>query len=65
MIVLTALTVAWRWEAVGGILFIALGTWGLLTPVGPKDPVISGPPFLLGGLFLLDWAYRARVRPST
>jgi hypothetical protein len=65
MIVLTALVIAWRWEAVGGILFIALGAWCLLSPQGPKDPVISGPPFLLGALFLIDWASQVRARRTT
>ena len=64
-IILTGLVIAWRWEAVGGILFIALGAhyladwprWDWLTCL-----VISGPLFLIGGLFLTDWAYRSRLR---
>jgi hypothetical protein len=62
LVVLAVLAIAWRWEAVGGILFIALGAWCLIAPLGPKDPVISGPPFVLGGLFLIHWAYQARHR---
>jgi hypothetical protein len=63
-VVLAILDVAWRWGAVGEILLIVLGVWCVISPMGPKDPVISGPPFLLGGLFPADWAYRARVRRS-
>jgi hypothetical protein len=66
MIVLTALVIAWRWEAAGGILFIALGVWYLVTTLGHFDwyLVISGPLFLTGGLFLTDSAYRVRFRRS-
>jgi hypothetical protein len=64
MIVLTALVIAWRWEGVGGILFIALGAWCLIAPSGPKAPIICGPPFMLGALFLIDWVYQARTRST-
>jgi hypothetical protein len=64
LIAFAAVIIAWRWEAVGGILFIAVGAWCLISPMGPKDPVISGPPFLLGALFLGDWFYRARLHRS-
>ena len=63
-IVLALLAVAWRWEGVGGILFIALGVWCLIAPMGPKHLVIAGPPLLLGALFLAAWAYWARVQRS-
>ena len=66
LVVLAVLAIAWRWEAVGGTLLIALGRdylmdwprWSWSTYL-----VISGPLFLTGGLFLADWAYRARLRP--
>jgi hypothetical protein len=66
MLVLTTLVIAWRWEVVGGILLIASGAWYLVTTWNHIDwyLVISGPLFLTGGLFLTDWAYRARVRRS-
>ncbi len=58
IIALVALIVAWRYEYVGGIVFIALGTgyilmvWGsflLVTYI-----VISGPAIIVGILFLLN-----------
>jgi hypothetical protein len=67
MIVLTALVIAWRWEALGGILLIALGVWYLTSwPHFHWSAylVIAGPLILTGGLFLADWAYRARLRRS-
>ena len=65
-IVVIALVIAWRWEWVGAILFLALGvfyivwTWGrfpLVTYVS-----MSGPLFLVSALFLLNWVYRAELR---
>jgi hypothetical protein len=66
LLVLAALVLAWRREAVGGILLIALGTWYLVNTLNHLDwcLVISGPLFLTGGLFLADRVYRSRVRRS-
>jgi hypothetical protein len=66
MIVLTALVIAWRWEAVGGILPIALGVCYLAATWGHFNwhLVLSGPLFLVGGLFLADRFYQARARCS-
>jgi hypothetical protein len=65
MIVLVALAIAWRWEALGGILFIALGAWYLTS--WPRFHwsaylAISGPLVLIGGLFLIRWTSRARLQ---
>jgi hypothetical protein len=61
--VVAALVVAWRAQAAGGILFVLLGSWYMLLTL--RHPgwwlVISGPLFLIGGLFLADWTYRARL----
>jgi hypothetical protein len=66
LIVLAVLVIAWRWEAVGGMLFIALGVWYVVTTWGHFNwhLVISGPLSVIGGLFLIDWACRAKVRRS-
>jgi len=67
-IILIALTIAWRWEGVGGILFIALGVWYLIMFWGrfhwSAYMVISGPLFLIGILFLINWLYRRELRTS-
>ena len=59
-IVVMALLIAWRWEGVGAILFAALALLYLAT--GGKSWVISGPLFLIGVLFLLNWIYRAQLK---
>ena len=67
-VILVALTIAWRWEWVGGLLFIALGAlYILIFPQGHWSAylVISGPLFLVGILFLADWWFRARLRSSS
>jgi len=65
-IILIVLAISWRWEWVGAIVFIALGveyivmshckfTWHVYL-------VMSGPMFLLGVLFLINWVYRKEIR---
>jgi len=65
-IILVILAVSWRWEWVGGVLFIALGIlYIVLTPGSMHWPAylfISGPLFLVGVLFWLGWIYRAEIR---
>jgi hypothetical protein len=61
------LVISWRWVWVGGILFPILGVlhnvtmWSRHFP-WPVYVMFSGPLFLLGGLFLLNWRYRAELR---
>lgn len=58
VIFLIVLAIAWRWERIGGILFILLGVLYIGLFWGPDQLpgylMISGPLFLLGILFLLD-----------
>ena len=55
--ILVALAIGWRWEWLGGLLFIALGTLYILV-FREGDWIayllISGPLFLVGILFLLS-----------
>jgi hypothetical protein len=66
-IILAVLAISWRWEWVGGILFIALGTAYIVTTWErsrwPAYLAISGPLFLIGVLFLVNWRYKAGLRP--
>jgi hypothetical protein len=68
-IVLITLAIAWRWEWIGAILFVALGVWYLVMAWGKFDWItyllIAGPLFLVGALFLVNWLYRAELRSST
>jgi hypothetical protein len=65
MILTLILVVAWRREWVGGILFFGLGVFYILWAWG-RFPLaayvfISGPLFLVGILFLLNWTYRKEL----
>jgi len=65
-LVVIALVIAWRWESVGAILFIALAVlyvvwaWARFPLVAYLS--ISGPLILIGVLFLFNWIYRAQLR---
>lgn len=58
LVIVITLLIAWRWERLGGFLFIALGVLYMLLfwdPTRwPAYLLISGPLFLAGILFLLD-----------
>jgi len=62
--VVVVLAISWRWEWVGGVLFIAMGVLYLVQAWRHPDWVvtISGPLFLVGALFLLSWSKRAEIR---
>ncbi len=65
-IILVALVISWRWELIGGILFIGLGLWYIFES-GGKAPwsvyaVMTGVPFLVGVLFLINWRYKSSIR---
>jgi hypothetical protein len=67
-IVLGVLALSWRWEWVGTVAFAALGSLYAYFAVGRGHPewtlVISGPLFLVGGLFLLNWLCRKQIRAT-
>ncbi len=65
-LVVAALVIAWRWEWIGAILFVALALFYLLWFWGrfhwSAYVVISGSLFMLAVLFLLNWIFRAELR---
>lgn len=67
--VLVALAIAWRWEWIGAILFVALGVWYVIMAWGKFEwttyLLIAGPLYLIGALFLVNWFCRAELRSST
>jgi hypothetical protein len=67
-IILVVLAISWRWEWAGGILLIALGVGYIVAFRGRADwtayLLISGPLFLIGVLFLVNWRYRAEIRAA-
>jgi hypothetical protein len=65
-VILAVLAIAWRWEWLGGVLFIALGILYLVIswvgfPAWSVYVVISGPLFLIGMLFLINWLDRKQA----
>jgi hypothetical protein len=60
LIVVISLVIAWRWEWVGAILFIALALFYLISS-GGESWIVTGPLFLIGILFLFNWIYRTRL----
>ena len=68
-IILVVLALAWRWEWVGGVVFVALAALYLIAFWGrfhwSAYLVISGSLFLVGILFLISWVYRRRPRVAS
>ena len=66
--ILIALAVSWRWEWIGAVLFSCLGLWYIVMAWGEFDLLaylfISGPLFLIGVLFLLNWILRTKAKPA-
>jgi hypothetical protein len=62
-LVIIALGIAWRWERIGAILFIALAIIYILVSAGGSW-VISAPLFVIGGLFLVDWIFERKLIPA-
>ena len=61
-IIIIVLLIAWRWERVGGVLFLLLGALYIVMfwERGHWSAylLISGPLFLIGALFLVSWHYQ-------
>ena len=68
-VILVVLGIAWRWEWIGGFLFVALGVLYITLFWEPSNLpaylIISGPLFLTGILFLLDGCFRSAILPKT
>ena len=65
-IILIVLVFSWRWEWIGAILFTALGVLYIVKFEGrfhwSAYFMMSGPLFLTGFLFLINWLYRKQLR---
>jgi hypothetical protein len=66
LLILIILAVSWKWEWVGGILYIALGVYYIIISWNrfEKDVllIIPTPLIILGILFLIGWFKRAEIR---
>jgi len=67
-IILLVLVISWRWEWVGGIVYIILGLLYIVMTRGHFAWLVylamSGPLFLIGVLFLINWFYKKEERAS-
>jgi hypothetical protein len=66
ILLIVVLVVSWRREWIGGVLFNALAVFYIVFFWG-RFPwftyaAISGPLFLVGILFLLNWRFRSQLR---
>lgn len=65
-LILCVLAFSWNREWIGGILFIALGIYYIAMAWGKFDLaayfIISGPLFLIGILFLINWFYKSEIQ---
>jgi len=67
-LIIVLLILSWKWEWIGGIFFIALGILYIVFAYG-KFPlsvyfIISGPLFVVGALFLMNWFWRKEIRKA-
>src|SRR5579864_60800 len=66
-IVVVGLLLAWRWEWVGAVVFAGAGILYMISAWNHPDWIllISGPLFVVGALFLVNWLKRAELRART
>jgi hypothetical protein len=67
-VLLAVLILAWKWEWIGGVGYIALGVFYVCS-FGGRFPLytyvlIAGPVFLIGALFALNWILREKIQGS-
>ena len=64
IVLLMVVAVSWRWEWVGGAVFIALAVLSgvLAWARGPWNLVVCGPVLAVGVLFLLSWRHHVELR---
>jgi len=66
LILLLAIILAWKWELIGAIIFVAFAI-GYVLIAGFNRPwswyvLISGPAVIIGILFLLNWIKKIRKK---
>jgi hypothetical protein len=64
-LVLAILAISWRWEWASALISVCVGAWYVISTWGRMHRsaylIISGPLFLVGAMFLIDWIYRSRL----
>ncbi len=63
LILLLVVAVSWRWEWIGGIVFLALAVLYIGSTLHRVDWIlaIAGPLLVVGALFLLSWNHHAEL----
>jgi len=60
-LLIIALVIAWKWEVVGGVIFLVLGLFSIMFFKTYKDIIVfllvSSPSLIIGVLFLLNKRY--------
>ena len=64
-VLLTLTLVSWRWPAVGGTAFIALGVYYYVWMMHGRYFLIALPAFVIGVLFLANWLWRDDLKNSS
>jgi hypothetical protein len=59
--IIIMLVLSWRWEGIGAILFIGLPLFYLIMSKW-ESWIISGPLFVVGVLFLMNWIYSVKLK---
>lgn len=66
-VLLLVIWLTWRREWIGGVIFVLLGLAYIVLTLGKvhisAQIIIGGLPILIGLLYLLNWIYRAELRP--
>jgi hypothetical protein len=65
LVLLATVALAWRWEWVGGAVFLSLAAFYTLTTLDHPTWIlaIAGPLVVVGTLYGLAWRHRAELHP--
>lgn len=65
-VLLATVALAWRWEWIGGAVFLSLAALYTLTTLDHPTwiPLIAGPLVVVGTLFGLAWRHRTELHPQ-
>lgn len=66
LLLLAAVAISWRWEWVGGVVFLSLAALYAATTLRHPDWIlaIAGPMVVVGALYLLSWQHHRELRPT-
>lgn len=66
VLILVVTALAWRWEWIGSVTFLSMGSWYLYATSGKEHWLayvfIAGPLFALAVLYFFNWLWRSELR---